>query len=62
MEEIIDPVFLLTIDVQKNTNKTTGPYERNGLVVWRDRAEKENSELILAWEIVEIGEGSYVKV
>lgn len=56
MSEVKDPVNLLTVDIQKGTEKITGVYEREDLEIWIKRATRENSEFILRWGLLEIEE------
>ena len=54
MEEIKDPVMLLTTVFETGEEKFSGPYERVMLEAWRDHCYRECSCSVMSWEVKEV--------
>ncbi len=54
MEEIKDPVMLLTTVFETGEEKLSGPYERVMLVNWVSHCHREASCSVMSWELKEV--------
>ncbi len=54
MEEIIDPVNLITTNLKTGEEMLSGPYEREILEKWVKRTKRESANTSLDWRLEEI--------